>query len=1326
MSSNWRDWEVIAVSPGAPEDWRDWEAAPEEETDEEKETRLLLEYARRRIAGSPIPNVLGGAVGMTAGVAGLAQRAAGGLLGDPESTARIAGAFEQAAEEEAGRPEKILPKRVARGVRSVVSTMPTQVFAGLVGGAPAMIGLAASQEANQAITKGREAGLEGAELAAFVSGQAAIEAVPAALMSKFGLGGLEAIFGKAATQSVAMGIAAGLKKAGILTVQELGEEILTEVSHNIADVVAGVDPKAANWDRIGDTVADTTIATLMQMGLASAPGVARAAIGTGKQKGLSPEGQPESVVLEPAGEQVDVDTVTPDVDTVRGGAAEAQAGGRGEGFTLRDPTQEEQEQAAAAESQTREAILDEETISLTKAEGAQIREDLGLRELPKPVAEGWGVAVDEVARTGADKNAMEMARNVLSEGRMIDRVEHVSAVIATGKILDQRKALKAEKAEASQSGNIAAFAEAARKLNESAESIAVLTAAVDTAGTELSRNFGIRQLTLARESHDLASVLTEIQSVQKPGVRTSEKQVQRAADWVDSYDKALKEMAETEDVVQAENEAKEAKVAQKVIDANKPRKRRGKTIREKAVAEREEIKARLRAMGQQVHDVSQVSVEGTYLIGRLGLTYVKEGAGTLVEVLERLQADMPELSLTQGEVNRALIQRSPKAKARKRSEAQKRERGLLSLAKEFVKIDDLSQDISFIATTGKIVPPELAKLRTMRRALEERQQLEKRLSRAEKGELPARKKRKTDSPVIAAMKKEISRLESVERLARKVELAEEGVFMAPAARQELEGLAAQLKKRYTKLRTAFFYADIEAAKKERAIARINKLQDDIKNGITNQKRNPRVVSPELASLHRKARAIITESRIDNEIAAIREQKRTGIFPEPKVKKREPVDPRLQAKRIVLRKLRKEKEKMIADAAPWTAGRVADEVVAAMKASKGTLDVSFTGRQNIAQVLPHPFVTTGKFLKSLKTLFNEEAADRIQDGIEKSINFDNYMRAELTILDANSPDAQQRNEGFMGTLIERVPLYGRLVKASSRQAVAIGNLVRTQAFDRYLYNNPEATLAEMKAFADIANKTTGIGDVKLLGKSLRYWTWGFWTPKFVASRLQTPLLLYKHWKLPRARNEIAKEMVRAAGTAGTILGLMGWAGAQVEWFDVDDPDWMKIRIGNQRFDIFGGIQQVIRVVFRIGAIGKRRVMNESQETSLYNQDPMELLSQAATFKASPTASMIAELLSGKTAVGEERTIPETLIRGLIPMVFEDIEDAWKIEGVERGVLTAPIVAVGIGGQTYYDSESRVRAKMKKLMRAGDYLEANRLKVQHNLRDPENKIVRVKVD
>lgn len=1452
MNERW--WEEAPLVSRKKENW--WEEAPlalreEEKDDEEREERIFQQYARDWIQESWVPNIMSGLVQGAAGVAGLTHRLTGGLTGDPASAARIGEAFEQAGAEEAARPEKWLPENIARGVRGVAGELPVQAAVGVATGPAGMIAFASAKEMNQAIHEGQKAGLEGADLAMYVGMQGTIEAVPAAVMNKFGLAGFEGLFRKGAKKAVKGGVASAVRKLGIATAQELPEELITELGHSAENVLSGVNPKALNLAQVGQTVEATVIQTVMQMGVAGAPGVVRAGFKKAPapmevtrpadEPAVQPITEPAVQAIAPVAEAVpeaarELPTKAvflkedfPDIPFVRttdperinaktwyhgtnieditaeqldpgqtsienlfgtgiyltdnprvaAGYAKARSSPRGligraigepsvyqASINIQKPIKLEEklnqdfkrivttlfkpelsgywdehiEPLLKAEDVTSEqfyeafakavddyshnefvpihefqdmfgeltaqltelgydalvhtggqrvgkgrkhnvvilldpnkmltpmrtgeppqrlrevirsfapflpesditrtpaeAALDEKTIALTKAEGARIRDDLDLESRPEVVVRSWPSLVEEVARTKSDENALTTARNVLSEARQITDAEHVSAVVAAGKLLNQRKELTAARAEASQVGNVGKYAEASKKLDDNLEAIDTLTAATDTAGTEIGRALNIRKLTLSRESFDLVSVLQELQAVQEPGVRISEKQKREAAAWVDSYAEALEEMAVTEEAIQIQDEAREAEVAQKVVAAHRPKKRIGRGIREKAIAEREDIKNRLRAMGHQIHDVSQVSVEGTYLIGRLGLTYVKEGAGTLVEIMERLRADMPQLDLTQSEVNRALIQRSPKSKVRKVTDAKKRERKLLSLARMEVEIEDMANGITKKAKKRVLIDTEVAAMR----------------------------------------------------------------------------------KRLTKARNAYYYADIEAAKKERAIARINKLQDDIANGLTNQKRSPKVISPELASLHKKAREIRIESRIDEETERIREQMRTGIFPEPEVEKKKPEDPRLQRKRIKLRKLRKEKERMIVSASPWTAMRVAEEIVASQKSLRGTADISFSYRQNIAQALAHPIATGKQFFPALKTLTSENAADKIADEIENSDNYDDYMRAGLTILDSRSPDPGHQNEFFTGTVTERVPVLGAVMKASARHAVAIGNLVRVQAFDRYAVNSPDATLEEMKAFADIANKTTGIGDVRLLGASMKYWNLFFHGPKFVASRLQAPLLLAKHWKLPRVRKEIAKEMVRSVVTAGTVLGLLSFAGAQVvfPWEDPEDPDWMKIRVGDTRIDIFGGFQQPARLI-------ARSAMSPFREDA-WGEDPLELLGRFAAFKVSPTVSMGVELVKGRTAVGEETGRLETLARQVLPFVVEDIEDAWKIEGPVGAAVVAPLVLLGTGASTYYDSETRVRAKMKELIQAGRPTEAKQLQGAYNRRNPKRKIVSVGV-
>ncbi len=1201
------------------------------ETDEEREEREFLEYHRTRQRGAMLPNIEAGAIQMTAGMAGLAQRVTGGLLGDPEATARYARAAGQAAEEEAAKPGKVLPPIIARGVRSVTGTMPTQVMAGLTTGPIGMIGLATAQEMNQAVFEGKEAGLKGTDLAAHVIAQGAVEAGPASLMSKFGRGGFEAIFGKTAQKVITRGIKAGLKKAGIRTIDELIEENITEIGHSVVSAVSGLDPNAVTLNRIGKTVADTTVATVMQMGLAGAPGVARAAMAKGEPE-VAP-GQPQAAPSR--AEWLAKNRERLMAETQPQEAPEAIQAGIPAIKVEEEITQEKEILVPEIAPEVKaEALPEDETIALTKAEGARIRKDLGQPELPGVGTETHKSVMDEVAETKADEKALTVARNILSVSRPTTTREHASFVVAVGKLLNERDNIKADRAITVERGDMAAFSETIKQEGDNLRDLDILTAAGDRAGSELGRALNIRKLRLSREKFDIASVLQEMQSVKESGVRLTEKEKQTAANFVDRYTKALEEMAETEATIEAEEAVKEMAVAEKVLSANKPKGKIGQKIREKAKTEREDIKKRIRQLGIRINDVTGVSVEGTYLIGRLGLTYIKEGAGTLVEVMERLREDMPDLDLTQHDVNKALIQRSPKWKAQAKSEANKRERRLLSLARMEVEIENMARGIAI--------------------------KVEKR------------------APVDA----------------------------------EIRAMQQKLKK----ARNEFYYLDIEAAKVERAIMTINRLQDQLKNGLKNYKKDPSVVSPQLSALHEDARQLRTEIRVDQELNELKKQKETGNFPEPVIRKRKVVDPRLERKQIELAKLRREKQQMIIDAAPWTKVKIVREVIYSAKAIKATADISFTFRQNIWQVLPHPVRTSKAFIPAWKAFFSEYSSERIANALRNSENAFLYEQSGLDILDASSPDAQQQSEVFRGRVIERVPILGPVIKASSRHAVAIGNLVRTSAFDQFIANNSNVTLDERRAFANYVNVSTGLGDLRHFGAIGKELDLTFFAPRFAVSRVQTPYMLMKHWQLPRVRKQITKDMAGFVATGGMVLTLAAMVGAEVELFDPDDPDWGKIRFGDTRIDIWGGFQQPARVIARLASGPFNAEVGFS---------PLELVARFAAFKLGPAITVPHELWTAKTAVGEDTTRMETIAKSVVPLVLEDIWEAWKLEGVPTAAATAALAVPGVGVSTYRDSETVTRKKFKKLWQAGQITKARQLRYRWNSENPDDKIVTVKV-
>ena len=130
-------------------------------------------------------------------------------------------------------------------------------FAGLA------LGFGASR-ANQAITEGKDAGLKGADLWRYAGTAGAIEGGIMTAFQAVGAGGLEKMLTGGITKS---GLKNLLKQTGISLLQELPEENLTELADNVNQKLAGVSPDVLTKENLWNTFRDTTLQTVMTMGV---------------------------------------------------------------------------------------------------------------------------------------------------------------------------------------------------------------------------------------------------------------------------------------------------------------------------------------------------------------------------------------------------------------------------------------------------------------------------------------------------------------------------------------------------------------------------------------------------------------------------------------------------------------------------------------------------------------------------------------------------------------------------------------------------------------------------------------------------------------------------------------------------------------------------------------------------------------------------------------------------------------------------------------------------------------------------------------------------
>jgi hypothetical protein len=232
--------------------------------DEEK--AQMLSFAKKRLDEAWFPNLKATAVGLGASVVSPVARFFG-ASDHADFVNRFSDAYQQAAAER--DKTGLLPAAVMRGLRGAGETLPTMTVASL-GGPWGVIGTMAAQAADKAVTRGKDAGLKGAELNKYVLRQGLVEGVPYAIMQKFGAGGLVSVLGEKGSTLAAKGVLEGLKSVGISTAEQLPPALVASVGSAVNAKLSGVDPKALDYDRLADDIKETTAQTLIQGGVISA------------------------------------------------------------------------------------------------------------------------------------------------------------------------------------------------------------------------------------------------------------------------------------------------------------------------------------------------------------------------------------------------------------------------------------------------------------------------------------------------------------------------------------------------------------------------------------------------------------------------------------------------------------------------------------------------------------------------------------------------------------------------------------------------------------------------------------------------------------------------------------------------------------------------------------------------------------------------------------------------------------------------------------------------------------------------------------------------
>lgn len=404
-----------------------------------------------------------------------------------------------------------------------------------------------------------------------------------------------------------------------------------------------------------------------------------------------------------------------------------------------------------------------------------------------------------------------------------------------------------------------------------------------------------------------------------------------------------------------------------------------------------------------------------------------------------------------------------------------------------------------------------------------------------------------------------------------------------------------------------------------------------------------------------------------------------------------------------------------------------------KGLMASFDISAPLRQGAILFARHPIYGLKNSREMIKDWFSKEHAEAWHEDLIRS---DEYIRAKNAGLFISEPMARlvAAEEQFQTKYLNKVPGFS----ASNRAYSGFLNRMRMDVFNQFYDGliqdrfTGKALQNELNSMAHIINNFSGRGKLGKGGElaspllnSL------FFAPRFVTSRVNTLAnALSGYWlegrwwgkqKMgTRARIEAYKSLGAYVATGTAILKMADAAGLDVE-IDPRSSDFGKIKIGDLRYDIWAGHQQIIVLLSRIAnqasidlRTGKVKPFDEDTNT-------WTTVKNFGRSKASPFVGYGIDAMTGVNSQYEKFewdkeawkiSLPLLLQDPVMRLIYDDYVSMYR-EG-EAGVGTFAASATGVGVNWIKPHEDVVNAK---LTPKSDKLMLNKMYTPQRTKDQE---------
>jgi len=369
-----------------------------------------------------------------------------------------------------------------------------------------------------------------------------------------------------------------------------------------------------------------------------------------------------------------------------------------------------------------------------------------------------------------------------------------------------------------------------------------------------------------------------------------------------------------------------------------------------------------------------------------------------------------------------------------------------------------------------------------------------------------------------------------------------------------------------------------------------------------------------------------------------------------------------------------------------------------RAILATADMSGFLRQGIVYVVSHPVIAAKAMGKTFQFAFNSKSFEQYFKDLPKDKLYPLMRKSGLAVTDPSRVLATGREEAFISRLMQQIPIIGQIIKFAERSYVGFLNKLRVDVFktfaDEFLSKgySPVKDRELFKATAEVVNTFTGRGSMGNLNKITPFLNTIFFSPRLITARFNA---LNPTWYIKQPKEMRVKaisDFAKFVATGVTLLAIIKASGLGDVETDPRSSDFGKIRIGNTRWDIWGGFQQWARVFSQFVA-GQRKNTATGEIISLTKEDypfttRKEIVLRFIEGKLAPVPALINELISGaKTFEGEDITFETVAREKFIPMYIQDIAEAYMDGGMGRAVGAGTTAFFGVGVQTWQERKAK---------------------------------------